>query len=86
MSPHVSVRPAARLLNPWRAVKATAWFVLLLAAAGCAEKPPGPGASAADPNTRVAPVGYRPVLGTYSGARPVEPAPWTGAAKKEGAQ
>ena len=82
MSPHVSERPAA-----WRVAAAIAALGAALLASGCVEtgKPPI-GAAAADPHARVAPVHYRPVLGAYSGARPVEPASWTGAPKKEGAQ
>jgi hypothetical protein len=41
-------------------------------------------AAAADPHVRVPPVRYGPVLGTYAGARPVEPSPWTGAPDTEG--
>ena len=49
-----------------------------LLAQGCTPIPPQPfvGAKASDPNVRVPPVAYRPVLGTYSSQRPVEPAPW----------
>ena len=82
MSPHVSVRPAA-----WRAVAVTAALGAALLASGCVETTPAPvRAAAADPQARVAPVGYRPVLGTYAGARPAEPAPWTTAPKTEGAR
>ena len=83
----VSVRPAAtRRQVGLRATAAVTLFVSLLFAAGCAETPPPLDASAADANARVAPAGYRPVLGNYAGARPVEPAPWTGAPTKEGVQ
>ena len=49
-----------------------------LLAQGCAAIPPRPfqGADASDPDVRVPPIAYRPVLGTYSSQRPVEPAPW----------
>lgn len=82
MSTPVSVRPAALR---------TAVMIVALGAAfsasGCAETTkPAIDAAAADANVRVAPAGYRPVLGAYSGARPVEPAPWSGGPKKEGAQ
>ena len=45
---------------------------------GCAASPPRPfqGADASNPGARVPPTAYRPVLGTYSSQRPVEPAPW----------
>jgi len=87
MSTPVSVRPAAtRRQVALRAAATGTLFVSLLFSAGCAETTPPLDASAADASARVAPAGYRPVLGTYSGARPVEPAPWTAAPKKEGAQ
>lgn len=87
MSTHVSVRPAAvRRPIPWRAAAALAIFAAALTALGCAQTPPPVSATAADANARVAPAGYRPVLGTYAGARPVEPAPWTAAPKKKGSQ
>jgi hypothetical protein len=58
-----------------------------LLASGCAGTvEPAADARAADANARVAPVIYRPVLGAYSGARPVEPAPWTPDPKKEGSR
>lgn len=49
-----------------------------LLAQGCAASPPRPiqGADASNPNARVPPAAYRPVLGAYSRQRPVEPAPW----------
>lgn len=49
-----------------------------LLAQGCTASPPRPyqGADAANPDARVLPTAYRPVLGTYSSQRPVEPAPW----------
>jgi hypothetical protein len=49
-----------------------------LLAQGCAATPPQPfqGADASNPDVRVPPVAYRPVLGTYSSQRPVEPASW----------
>ena len=79
MFPHGRVRPAAL-----RAAAVIAALGAALLASGCAETAKPVAAAAADPQARVAPVGYRPVLGTYRGARPVEPAPWTGAPKKEG--
>jgi len=82
MFPHVNVRSAA--------LRAAAVFAALGAAlltSGCVETAkPAIEAAAADPHARVAPVHYRPVLGAYSGARPVEPAPWTAVPKKEGSQ
>ena len=87
MSPHVNVRPAvARRPRPWRAAARLMALAAAFAALGCARTPPPVGAAAADASIRVAPATYRPVLGTYSGARPVEPAPWTGAPKKEGSR
>lgn len=82
MSPHVHVRPAAL-----RAAAVIAALGAALAASGCTETAkPALDAAAADPQARVAPAGYRPVLGAYEGARPVEPAPWAGAPKKGGSQ
>lgn len=87
MFPHVSVRPAAlRRPMAWRAAPALLALVSALAAFGCAQELPPAGATAADPGARVPSVRYRPVLGTYRGARPVEPKPWTGAPNKEGAR
>ena len=80
MSPHKSGRPAA-----WRGAAVIAALAAALLASGCAETAK-PAVAAADPQARTARVAYRPVLGTYRGGRPVEPAPWTGAPKKEGAQ
>ena len=79
MSPHVNVRPAA--------LRAAAVIVALGTASltsGCVESALRATDAAADPHARVAPVHYRPVLGAYSGARPVEPSPWIGAPKQEG--
>lgn len=87
MLSHVSVRPAAtRRPVSWRAAATTTALVLALATLGCAQTPPPIGAAAADAGASVASVRYRPVLGNYAGARPIEPAPWTGVPKKEGAQ
>ena len=87
MSPHVNVRPAAmRRRIPWHGAARLTALAAALAALGCAQTPPPVGAAAADANARVAPATYRPVLGGYVGARPVEPAPWTGAPKKEGSR
>jgi hypothetical protein len=87
MSPHVNVRPAAaRWPIPWRVTAALTTIAAALTLLGCAQTPPPVSATAANASARAAPVGYRPVLGTYSSARPVEPAPWTGAPKKEGSQ
>lgn len=49
-----------------------------LLAQGCAANPPRPlqGAVASNPAARVPLTAYRPVLGTYSSQRPVEPTPW----------
>jgi hypothetical protein len=74
------VRPTAL-----RAAVLIAALGAALSASGCAETVKL-AADAADPQARAAPVAYRPVLGPYRGARPVEPAPWPGAPKKEGAQ
>jgi len=87
MLPHVSVRPAAtRRPVSWRVATTVTVLALVLATLGCAQTPPPISATAADANAPVAPVRYQPVLGSYAGARPAEPAPWTGAPKKEGAQ
>jgi hypothetical protein len=87
MSPHAYVRPVAlRRPVPWRAVATVTALAAAFATLGCAQAPPPISANAADADARVASVRYRPVLGTYSGARPVEPTPWTGAPKNEGSQ
>jgi len=51
---------------------------VVLLTQGCAAIPPRPivGAEASDPDARVPPAAYRPVLGNYSSQRPVEPMPW----------
>jgi hypothetical protein len=84
MSPHVNVRPTAAWRSiSWRAAAVLTALLSALATLGCAQTPPSLDAAAADANARVAPVHYRAVLGSYPGARPVEPAPWTGAPKTE---
>lgn len=86
MPPHVRVRPAAlRRPIPWRAAATLMALAAAVATLGCAQTPPL-SVTAADARAPVAPVRYRPVLGRYAGARPIEPAPWTGAPKKEGAR
>lgn len=86
MLPHGRVRLAA-LRRPisWRAAAAVTALAAALATSGCARTPPLT-AVAADASAPVAPVRYQPVLGTYKGARPVDPAPWIGAPKMEGAR
>lgn len=87
MPPHVSVRSAVtRRPIAWRAAATITAILLSAATLGCAQTPPPISAVAADAAAPVAPVRYRPVLGNYAGARPVEPAPWTGAPKEEGSQ
>lgn len=50
---------------------------LALMAAACAELPrPFSGLDPADASARVAAVGYRSTTSSYTGRRPVEPAPW----------
>jgi hypothetical protein len=87
MLSHVSVRPAAtRRPVSWRAAATMTALVSALATFGCAQTPAPISAAAADAGAPVAQVRYRPVLGDYAGARPTEPAPWTGGPKKEGSQ
>jgi len=79
MSKQFWPRPAAAMRRSilWRyrlpAVLAVAFLI-----EGCAATPPRPfdGDKASDPDFRVPPAAYRPVLGDYSSQRPVEPLPW----------
>ena len=63
-----------------RAMAHAALLALALLAPGCAGDPSRVSgyADPSDPNARVPPAHYRPVLGGYVSGRPVEPAPWTG--------
>ena len=87
MFPHVNVRSAApRRPLVRRGAGITAALVTSLLALGCTQTSPSAlSATAADPNARVAPLRISPVLDGYAGARPVEPAPWTGASPKKDA-
>jgi hypothetical protein len=80
MSAQFGPRSAAAKRRPtlWRYRLPVALAACALLAQGCAATPPRPfqGADASDPDVRVTPTAYRPVLGTYSSQRPVEPAPW----------
>ena len=69
---------AMRRSKVWRYLPAIVLAAGALLAQGCAPIPPQPfaGAEASDPDVRVPPAAYRPVLGTYSRQRPVEPSPW----------
>ena len=67
----------------WRPIASSYRLPILLAALallmqGCATRPQQPyqGADASDPDVQVPASGYRPVLGSYAGRRPAEPAPW----------
>lgn len=62
----------------WRYRLPAALAACALLTQGCASIPQQPfdGANASDPEARVPPAVYRPVLGNYSSQRPVEPAPW----------
>lgn len=69
---------AMRRSTLWRYRLATVLAAGALLAQGCAPIPPQPfaGAEVSNPDIRVPATAYRPVLGTYSSQRPVEPAPW----------
>lgn len=69
---------ANRYLTLWRYRLPVVLTACALLAQGCAAISPQPfqGAGASNPDARVPPTTYRPVLGTYSSQRPVEPAPW----------
>ena len=62
----------------WHFRLAAGLAAIVLLMQGCAPIPPRPfqGTDAADPEVRVRATAYRPVLGTYTSQRPVEPAPW----------
>jgi hypothetical protein len=62
----------------WRFRPAAGLTAVALLIQGCAPIPPRPfqGANAADPAARVRAMTYRPVLGTYTSQRPVDPASW----------
>ena len=80
MSAHFWPRPAAanRRSAFWRYRLPAILTACALLAQGCAAIPPRlfQGADASNPDVRVPPVAYRPVLSTYSSQRPAEPAPW----------
>lgn len=79
MSARFNLRSAANGWRPvpWRIAAPAVAMALALLAQGCAEAPPRVfSAEPSNPNVRVPPAAYRPVLGGYAGARPVEPAPW----------
>ena len=80
MSARVCLRSAVRMrrLVPWCYAAHVTLISVALLAQGCAASPPRPfqGADASNADVRVPPTTYRPVLGTYSSQRPVEPAPW----------
>lgn len=67
-----------RRSTSWRYRLAAVLAAVALLTQGCAPIPSQPfvGAEASNPDVRVPPAPYRPVLGTYSRQRPVEPAPW----------
>ncbi len=69
---------AMRRATLWRYRRSAVLTVCALLMQGCAATPPRPlaGDEASDPAARVPAVGYRPVLGSYSSQRPVEPLPW----------
>jgi hypothetical protein len=56
-------------------LKVSLFLILAFATAGCAAAPPQQ-VAAADPAVRVPAAKYRPVLGGYTGLRPVEPLSW----------
>lgn len=60
--------------------RSAALIAVALLAQGCAADSPRVlgQADPADPSIRIPAASYRPVLGGYTAARPVEPAPWTG--------
>ena len=62
----------------WRYRLPAILMACALLAQGCVAIPPRPlqGADASNPDVRVPPVAYRPVLGTYLSQRPVEPTQW----------
>ncbi len=80
MSAHFWPRSAAanRLSALWRYRLPAILTACALLAQGCAAIPPRPfrGTDASNPDVRVLATAYRPVIGTYSSQRPVEPAPW----------
>ena len=80
MSAHLWPRSAAanRRSALWRYRLPALLMACALLAQGCAATPPQSfqGADASNPDARVPPTAYRPVLGTYSSQRPAEPAPW----------
>jgi len=82
MSARLCLRSAARRRRPvpWRYAAHAALISLALLVQGCAADQPrvSQTANPSDPNARVPPTNYRPVLGSYAGGRPVEPAPWPG--------
>jgi hypothetical protein len=78
---------ASRRPVAWRDAGVAAALVSALLTLGCTQAPPpAVSAAAANPGARVAPLRVNPVLDGYAGARPVEPAPWTGAAPKKDAR
>jgi hypothetical protein len=89
MFPNVNVRSAAsRRSLAWRDAGAAIALITPLLTLGCTQTPPPSAvtAAAADPHARIAPARVKPVLDGYAGARPVEPAPWTGATPKKDAR
>ena len=62
----------------WRFRPAAGLIATALLMQGCApiQQQPFKGANAADPAVRVPATAYRPVLGTYTSQRPVDPASW----------
>lgn len=87
MFPHVNLRSAAsRRPLARRSAGIAAALVTSLLTLGCTQTSPAAvSATAADPNARIAPLRVSPVLDGYAGARPVEPAPWTGSSPKKDA-
>jgi hypothetical protein len=53
-------------------------LALVALLSGCAGAPPVPvaGAHPADPQVRVRPAAYQPVIGAYTRQRPRDPGPW----------
>jgi hypothetical protein len=75
----VQLRAAQAAMARQRAALGRVLAVAMLATSigACAATPPSPlaGADPASTSTRVPPLKYRSTVGTYSGQRPVEPAP-----------
>ena len=81
----MSARLSLRLTVPrgrsvlWRYTARATLISIALLTQGCATDSSRVfrAADPSDPNVRVPPTGYRPVLGDHFSGRPVEPAPWS---------